>query len=78
MGVSIPESVKVLESKKPLFDEAQITSIVEAFAQLLKSDHETFSAATGTKLSADQLAGGLAAAEKIDVVLQEAALYFAA
>ena len=78
VGKSIPASVKVLEAKKPLFDQAQVSSLVEATIQLLKSDHETFSAAVGAKLSADQVAPGVAAAGKIDAVLQEAALYYAA
>ena len=76
VGVSIPESVKVIEAKKPLFDNAQLTSLVKATIDLLKSDHETFSLATGAKLSLDQVAAGLAAAGKIDAVLQGASLFY--
>ena len=76
VGISIPASVKVLEAKKPLFDQAQVSSLIKATVDLLKYDHETFSAVTGTKLSADQAAPGLAAAGKIDAVLQEASLYY--
>ena len=77
VGKSIPASVKVLEAKKPLFDQAQVSSLIEATINLLKNDHETFSAAVGTKLSVDQAPAGAAAAAKIDAVLQEASVYYA-
>ncbi|KAK3052022.1 hypothetical protein LTR09_006976 [Extremus antarcticus] len=77
VGVSIPASVKALESKKPLFDQAQLSSLIEATVLLLKNDHETFSLAVGAKLSLDQAPAGLVAAGKIDAVLQEASLYYA-
>jgi hypothetical protein len=78
VGKSIPASVKVLEAKKPLLDQAQLSSVIESTILLLKNDHETFSAAVGTKLSVDQAPAGLAAAGKIDAVLQEASVYYAA
>lgn len=78
VGVSIPASVQALEGRKAAFDAAELTSVVESTVLLLKNDHETFSAATGAKLSADQVAPGLVAAGKIDAVLQEASLYYAA
>ena len=78
VGKSIPASVKVLEAKKPLFDDSQVSSVIEAAINLLKNDHETFSAAVGTKLSVDQAPAGAAAAGKIDAVLQEASLFYAA
>lgn len=77
VGVSIPAGLKVLESKKDLFDEAQITPVIGTFVNLLKSDHETFSAAVGKLLSVDQAVPGAAAAGKIDAALQEASLFFA-
>jgi hypothetical protein len=77
VGKSIPASVKVLEAKKPLFDQAQVSSVIEATILLLKNDHETFSAAVGAKLSVDQAPAGVVAAGKIDAVLQEAAAYYA-
>lgn len=77
VGISIPESVKAIEAKKPLFDKAELSSVVESTIQLLKSDHETFSAVVGTKLTLDQAPAGLAAAGAIDKVLQELALYYA-
>lgn len=77
VGQSIPASVKVLEAKKPLFDQAQVSSVIEATILLLKNDHETFSTAVGAKLSADQAAAGAAAAAKIDAVLQEASAFYA-
>ena len=70
--------MKVLESKKPLFDQAELSSVIEATILLLKNDHETFSAAVGLKLSVDEAPAGLVAAGKIDAVLQEAAVYYAA
>lgn len=76
VGVSIPISVKAIEAKKPLFDEAQLTSLVKATIDLLKSDHETFSLATGAKLSLDQVLPGAVAAGKIDAVLQGASLFY--
>ena len=78
VGKSVPASVKVLEAKKPLFDQAQVSSVIEATILLLKNDHETFSTAVGTKLSVDQAPAGVAAAGKIDAVLQEASVYYAA
>jgi len=78
VGKSIPASVKVLESKKPLFDQAELSSLIEATILLLKNDHETFSAAVGMKLTVDEAPDGLAAAGKIDAVLQEASVYYAA
>ncbi|KAF2720277.1 hypothetical protein K431DRAFT_285943 [Polychaeton citri CBS 116435] len=76
VGVSIPAGLQVLEAKKPLFDDAQVSSLVKAAVDLLKYDHETFSAVVGTKLSLDQTAPGLAAAGKIDAALQAASLYY--
>lgn len=77
VGMSIPAGLKVLESKKDLFDEAMITPIVSAFVNLLKGDHETFSLAVGALLSADQAVPGAVAAGKIDAALQKASLFFA-
>lgn len=76
VGVSIPESVKLIEAKKPLFDDAQLSSLIKATIDLLKYDHETFSLATGAKLSLDQVGPGAVAAGKIDAVLQEASLFY--
>lgn len=76
VGVSIPQSVDVIKAKKPLFDAAQLSSLVKATIDLLKEDHETFSGAVGAKLSADQLLPGLAAAGRIDAVLQGASLFY--
>ena len=78
VGISIPASVTILEAKKPLFDQAEVSSVIEATVELLKSDHETFSTAVGAKLSADQVGAGVAAAGKIDAVLQAASVYYAA
>ena len=77
VGKDIPISVKALESKKPLFDQAGLSGRVESMILLLKNDHETFSLAVGAKLSPDQAPAGLVAAGKIDAVLQQAAAYYA-
>ncbi|KAI5358722.1 Putative Cell wall mannoprotein [Septoria linicola] len=76
VGVSIPAGVEVIKAKKPLFDEAQISSLVKATIDLLKMDHETFSLAVGAKLSLDQVAAGGVAAGKIDLSLQGASLFY--
>ncbi|KAF2212728.1 hypothetical protein CERZMDRAFT_97224 [Cercospora zeae-maydis SCOH1-5] len=76
VGVSIPAGVEVIKAKKPLFDEAQLSSLVKATIDLLKFDHETFSLAVGAKLSPDQIVPGAAAAGKIDLVLQGASLFY--
>ncbi|KAK4615506.1 hypothetical protein CLAFUW4_09727 [Fulvia fulva] len=77
VGVSIPEGIEVIKAKKPLFDQAELTSLVKATIDLLKYDHETFSLAVGAKLSLDQVAAGALAAGKIDAVLQGASLFYA-
>jgi hypothetical protein len=77
VGVSIPICVQAIETKKPLFDEAKLTSLVKATIDLLKSDHETFSLATGAKLAIGQITGGVSGAGGIESSLQKASLYFA-
>ncbi|KAM3414870.1 hypothetical protein BST61_g10013 [Cercospora zeina] len=76
VGVSIPAGVEVIKAKKPLFDVAELSSLVKATIDLLKSDHETFSLAVGAKLSPDQVLPGGVAAGKIDLVLQGASLFY--
>ena len=77
VGVSIPISVKAIEAKKALFDEAEVGSLIEATILLLRNDHETFSEAVGAKLSVDQVAAGVEVAGEIDAVLLGAALFYA-
>ncbi|CZT17927.1 uncharacterized protein RCC_03765 [Ramularia collo-cygni] len=76
VGVTIPISVKAIEAKKPLFDAAEITSLVKATIDLLQFDHRTFSLSTGAKLSLDQVASGLIGAGEIDAVLTGASLFY--
>lgn len=76
VGVSIPAGLEVVKAKKPLFDAAELSSLVKATIDLLKRDHETFSLAVGAKLSLDQAPAGLAAAGKIDLALQAASLFY--
>lgn len=76
VGVSIPAATQILEDKKPLFDAAALSSLMPAVINLLKYDHETFSAVVGEKLSLDGLPGGLAGAGKIEAVLIAASAYY--
>lgn len=76
VAVSIPNGVTILEAKKPLFDAAQLSSIVGAYVKLLRYDHDTFSAAIGAKLTPGQAPGGLAAAGKIDASLAGAEVVY--
>lgn len=76
VGVSIPAGVTIIEGKKPLFDAAELTSLIKATIDLLKGDHESFSLAVATKLSLDQFAPAAAGAGKIDASLQKASLYY--
>ncbi|GAB7363569.1 hypothetical protein MBLNU230_g3836t1 [Neophaeotheca triangularis] len=77
VGVSIPAGLEVLKGKKDLFDEAELSSLVFSSINLLKYDHETFSAAVGAKLSLDQAPQALVATGKIDAALQAASLFYA-
>jgi hypothetical protein len=52
--------------------------VIKSTILLLKNDHETFNAAVRAKLSSDEAPAGLAAAGKIDAVLREASVYYAA
>ena len=76
VGVSIPAGLEVVKAKKGLFDAAQLSSLVKATIDLLKTDHETFSVAVAAKLSLDQLAAAGVAAGKIDLALQGASLFY--
>lgn len=69
VGVDIPNSVDVLQSKKPLFKGQD--PVILAGVKLLKNDHDTFSAALVSKLTAD-LERGNAVVKKIDDSLQSA------
>ena len=75
VAISIPASVKVLEAKKPLFDAAEISSLVLSTIELLKYDHESFSAATAAKLTA-ALVEATAGAGIVEAALVEAVAYY--
>jgi len=77
VGITIPAGLTVAEAKKPLFDAAELSSIMEAYLELLRSDHETFSLAVGAKLSLDEAPAGAVAAGKIDAALQAAVVVYA-
>ena len=53
VAVDIPNAVTELKSKKQNFDAAGLTAIVIASLELLKYDHDTFSAAVVQKLTLD-------------------------
>ncbi|KJX94924.1 hypothetical protein TI39_contig4149g00024 [Zymoseptoria brevis] len=76
VGVSIPQAVEIIKAKKPVFDEAQVSSLVKATIDLLQYDHRTFSASVGAKLTLTTLPGGLAGAGGIDASLTGASLYY--
>lgn len=70
VDIDIPNSVKVLESKKADFEAANLTEVVLAGLVLLKNDHDTFSAALLNKTAPDTEARGLLAVKIIDDALQ--------
>jgi hypothetical protein len=69
VGHDIPASVDLLKSKYNVFKDQK--AAILAGLKLLKNDHDTFSAALGAKLTADQ-ANGKATVAKIDDALQSA------
>lgn len=73
VGDSIPAGVVALKGKKQAFVDAGLVATVVASLELLKSDHESFSAALISKLngSAETEAEGLAVVAKIDQALQD-------
>lgn len=75
MGIDIPNSVDVLESKKPLFQASFQDPVILAGLQLLKYDHDTFSAALMNKTTGDQVQGN-AVVKKIDDALQNGIDFF--
>lgn len=77
VGVSIPINLALLESKKPLFDAAQVSSIIGSYINLIRFDHETFSTAVGLRLTPDQLAYAGAGAGKIEAAFLAATAVYA-
>lgn len=49
VGVSIPDDVQVLISKKPNFEDSGLVPVVLASLKLLINDHDTFSEAVQAK-----------------------------
>lgn len=72
VAVDIPVSVDATIAKKQQFVDAGIQGTVFAGVQLLKEDHDTFSAALEEKLSADSLPVAEKAVKTIDDALQRA------
>lgn len=70
VGIDIPHSVDVLKSKKQDFEAAGMTDIVLGGLELLKNDHDTFSAALLNKTSPDTTARGAVVVKIIDDALQ--------
>lgn len=77
VGMSIPPAYKLLESKKPLFDKAQLSSVVSAFVNKIRVDHETISLAIASILTADQLPSAGAGSAKIEAAFVEASAVYA-
>ena len=69
VGVDIPASVNVLKAKYDVFEDQKV--VILAGLKLLKDDHDTFSAALVSNITADQ-ANGYAAVAVIDDALQSA------
>lgn len=69
VGVDIPASVDVLKSRYDVFESQK--DVIIAGLKLLKNDHDTFSAALISKITADKENGDAAVAE-IDDALQSA------
>lgn len=82
MNKSIPASTEILKRKQPAFKDSGFTAVVLASLSLLLSDHDTFSAATLTKISTavgeQKTKEGLAAVENIHNVIQEAIVFYTA
>lgn len=75
---SIPNSVDVLKSKKPAFQQAGLTPVIIASLELLLNDHDTFSAAVLSKLTADAatLAEANAGINRIHDALEDGIAYY--
>jgi hypothetical protein len=69
VGVDIPASVNVLKAKYDVFENQKV--VILAGLKLLKNDHDTFSAALVSKITADK-ENGYAAVAVIDDALQSA------
>jgi hypothetical protein len=69
VGVDIPASVDVLKAKYDVFEDQKV--VILAGLKLLKNDHDTFSAALVSKITADK-ENGYAAVAVIDDALQSA------
>ncbi|KAI5201269.1 hypothetical protein E4T42_08713 [Aureobasidium subglaciale] len=69
VGVDIPASVDLLKSKYDVFANQKL--VILAGLKLLKNDHDTFSAALVSKITADK-ENGYAAVAVIDDALQSA------
>lgn len=70
VGVDILNSVKVLESKKADFEASGLTDVVLGGLELLKNDHDTYSAALLNKTAPDTRARGEEVVKIIDDALQ--------
>lgn len=79
VGVDIPAGVQVLMAKKADFEAAGLDGTVVASLTLLKSDHDSFSAALEQKLTTpteEEKAAATGVVEKIDQALASGIAYF--
>ncbi|GAB7352057.1 hypothetical protein MBLNU459_g2565t2 [Dothideomycetes sp. NU459] len=79
VGVDIPAGVAVLKAKKAAFEAAGLDGTVVASLTLLKSDHDSFSAALEQKLTTPDPAEAAAATgvvAKIDQALADGIAYY--
>lgn len=75
VGITIPQSIQTLKSKKPLFEAAGEDGVIVSTLKVLLYDHDTFSAAVGAKLTADQ-AAAIAVVAEIHNSIQSGIDYF--
>lgn len=65
---SIPASIQDIKAKKPLFEKSGQTGVIAATLKVLLNDHDTFSAAVGKLLTADQARAVVAVAVIHDAI----------
>lgn len=71
LSVDNPKAVKVLESKKSLFDSELSTPLIKAGLQLLLSDHLSFSDEVAKRIPAGLQADGQEVIDVITVALED-------
>lgn len=76
LSVGNPEAVRVLKTKKSLFDEEHSTPLIKAGLQLLLSDHLSFSNEVAKRVPAELQADGKEVIDIITVALEDGVTTF--